>query len=318
MMFQSNATTGAFFLAGIIWGAIATGHAEVAVGGVVGLVVATLTGYLLRLPHDEGEAGLWGFNGLLAGCAMLTFLGSSPLAWVATVLCASMTTWMRTGLNRVGAIHKVNSLTFPFVLSVWLFLAASRVLGGLDEVGLSHPMLPAIHHYDIAAAPPASLLEGARWVLRGVGQIMLTDSWVAGFLFIVGLLFSSPWAALWALIGSAVGTFGALLYGGSEVAIQAGLYGYSPALVAIALGCTFYRPSWRSALWAMVGVMVTLFAQAAMNLLLEPLGLPALTAPFCLVTWLFLLPLLHFDSPNEADHTHWHKIHRPTTNMSNQ
>lgn len=309
MMFQSNATTGVLFLAGIFWGAIEGGHVEVAIGAIVGLVVATLTGHILRLPQREGSAGLWGFNGMLAGCGMMTFLGSTPLAWVATVICAAMTTWLRTGLNRVGATHRVNSLTFPFVLATWLFLAASRVLGGLDEVGLSHPMLPAIHHYDAIAAPPDTLLEGVRWVLRGVGQIMLSDSWMAGLLFVVGLLFASPWAALWALVGSAVGTFGALLYGGSEVAISSGLYGYSPALTAIALGCAFYRPSWRSALWALMGACVTLFAQAAMNLMLEPLGLPSLTLPFCLTTWLFLLPLLHLDTPSaehSADHSEWH------------
>lgn len=296
-------------LAGIFVGSLASGHAEVALGAVVGVVVATLTGYLLALPQDEGDAGLWGFNGVLVGVAMMTFLGSTPLSWVALVLASAMSVWVREGLNRVGARHKVNSLTFPFVLCTWLFLAAARVLAGLDEVSLSHPMLPSIHHYDIAATPPSSLLEGVKWVLRGIGQIMLQDSWVAGFLFVVGLLVSSPWVALWALVGSAVGTYGALLYGASEVAVSSGLYGFSPALTAIALGSVFYRPSWRSALWAVVGAVATLFAQAALNVFLLPLGLPALTAPFCITTWLFLLPLLRLESgkKTEEDHSSWHK-----------
>ncbi len=318
VMFQPNATTGVLFLAGIFWGAIASGHAEVAVGGLTGLVVATLTGYILRLPTDDGQMGLWGFNGTLVGCAMMTFLGSTPLSWMALVLSSAMTTWVREGLNRIGATHKVNSFTFPFVLCTWLFLAASRVLVGLDEVALSHPMLPAIHHYDLSASGPESLWEGVMWVLRGVGQIMLLGDWVTGLLFVVGLAIASPWAALWALIGSGIGTYGALLYGASEVAVESGLYGFSPALTAIALGCVFYRPSWRSALWAVVGTITTIFAQAAMNVLLYPLGLPALTAPFCLTTWLFLLPLLHIEGKEEVDHTHWHKKHTPTTNMSNQ
>ncbi|MDE6160360.1 MAG: urea transporter, partial [Muribaculaceae bacterium] len=34
------------------------------------------------------------------------------------------------------------------------------------------------------------------------------------------------------------------------------------------------------------------FIQAAMNALMAPLGLASLTAPFCIGTWLFMLPLL--------------------------
>lgn len=309
VMFQPNATTGVLFIVGIFWGAIASGHVEVAIGAVVGLVVSTLTGYLLHLPHEDGEIGLWGFNGILVGCAMMTFLGSSVLSWIALIICAAMTTWVRTGLNNIGAAHKVNSFTFPFVLCTWIFLAASRLFAGLDEVALSHPMLPATHFYDFVADPPRSFWEAIEWPLRGVSQIMLIDSWVTGLFFLVGLLISSPWAALWAFIGSAVGTYGALLYGASATAVSSGMYGFSPALTAIALGCTFYTPSWRSAIWALIGIIGTLFVQAATNLFLEPLGLPALTAPFCLTTWLFLLPLFKLDKAQKEneDHTEWHK-----------
>lgn len=308
VMFQGNALTGVLFLVGILWGAIESGTPEVAIGGIVGLVVSTLTGYLLGLPTDEGEAGLWGFNGVLVGCAFMTFLAPTPLGWTALVLCSAMTTWVRQGLDRVGATHKVSSFTFPFVLCTWIFLASARLLAGLDEVGLAHPMLPAIHLTDTAATPPENLWEALVWPLKGVAQIMLIDSWVTGVLFLVGLAVNSRWAAIWAFVGSAIGTYGALLFGGSSVAVSTGLYGFSPALTAIALGCVFYKPSTASALWAAVGALATLFVQGAANLFLEPLGLPALTAPFCLATWLFLLPLLKLDprSTAEQDHSTWH------------
>lgn len=309
VMFQPSATGGVLILAGILWGAIAGGHAEVALGALIGALCSTLTGLLLGLPADEGEAGLWGFNGILVGCAFMTFLGSSPLSWAALIFAAAMTTWIRQGLDRVGSIHKVNSFTFPFVLCTWLFMAAARLLTGLDEVGLSHPMLPAYHLLESTAQPPATLLQALEWPLRGVAQIMLIDSWVTGLFFLVALALSNPWAALWAFMGSAVGTYGALLYGAGEGVVASGLYGFSPALTAIALGCTFYPPSWRSALWALLGATATLFAQAALNLLLEPFGLPALTAPFCITTWLFLLPRLNLEpsETKEPDHSTWHK-----------
>ena len=84
-----------------------------------------------------------------------------------------------------------------------------------------------------------------------------------------------------------------------------GRYGYSPVLTAIALATVFYKPGVRSAVWALVGTVVTVFVQAAMNVAAEPLGVATLTAPFCVVTWLFLLPRLVFGDPAETDHTNW-------------
>jgi urea transporter len=85
-----------------------------------------------------------------------------------------------------------------------------------------------------------------------------------------------------------------------------GLYGYSAVLTAIALGCTFYRPGLRSALWTVLGILVTVVLQGALDVWLAPWGLPALTAPFCLATWLFLWPLYRWDQ-TEADHSHWQR-----------
>ena len=317
VIFQANALTGALILLGICVGAIASGKWEIAVGAPLGLLVSHLTGLFLRLPKDEGVAGLWGFNGVLVGCAIPTFVAPSPLMWIVVVLCSAMTTWVRVGLNLVGAAHKVNSLTFPFVLCTWLFLASSRLLDGMDGVGLSHPMLPAIHHFDSSALLPSTLLEAIEWPLRGVAQIMLSDSAVVGLTILIALAINSPRASLWTLVGSVIGTYGAIWAGGSQVAVESGLYGYSPALTAVALGAVFYPSSVGSAIWATLGAIVTLFVQAATNLLLEPLGLPALTAPFCITTWLFLLPLLSFAPNHKADHSSWHKEKSSTADSNN-
>ena len=103
VMFQNNAWTGFFFLIGIFWGGYQEGFGLVAWGALLGLVVSTVTGYLLGLPSDDGAHGLWGFNGVLVGCAFPTFLGNTVWMWLALVLCAALTTWVRTGFNRIMA-----------------------------------------------------------------------------------------------------------------------------------------------------------------------------------------------------------------------
>ena len=97
----------------------------------------------------------------------------------------------------------------------------------------------------------------------------------------------------------------AILFETSGADVAGGLYGFSPVLTAIALGTVFYKPGRRSAVWALLGIVTTVFVQAGMNVMLAPLGIPTLTAPFCLTTWLFLLPLIRFDQTERPDHSNW-------------
>ena len=302
VMFQGNSWTGLLFLCGIFLGAYEEGLGVVAWGAVVGLIVSTLTGYVLRQPESDGAEGLWGFNGILVGCAFPTFLGNTLLMWLALILCAMLTTWVRTGFNNVMAPWKTNSFTFPFVFTSWLFLFAARMLQGMPPEYMSAPELTA------HLSPVLDLSFGSLVIywLKGIAQVFLINSWVTGIFFLVALFVSSRWAALWAAVGSALALAVVLLYQGPGSDIAAGLYGFSPVLTAIALGCTFYKPNWKSAIWTLLGIIVTVFIQAGMNAMVMPFGIPTFTAPFCLATWLFLLPLYKFDEKT-PNHSSWHK-----------
>lgn len=302
VMFQNNSWTGLFFLIGIFWGSYQEGLGLVAWGALLGLVVSTVTGRLLGLPDDEGRNGLWGFNGILVGCAFPTFLGNTVWMWLALVLCAALTTWVRAGFNRVMAPWKVNSFTFPFVFSTWIFLLAARAMHGLPPVRLSDPTLPAA----FTAAEHFGFIDWIVWWLKGIAQVFLIDSWITGIFFLVGLAVSNLRAALWAAVGSAAALCIALALGASGADVSSGLYGFSAVLTAIALATVFYKPNLRSAVWALLGICVTVFIQAGMNMLLAPVGIATLTAPFCVATWLFLLPLIRFDETEQIDHTDWH------------
>lgn len=301
VMFQQSIGCSLLFAAGIFWGAWVQGRMAVAWGAVAGLAAATLAGRLLRLEPDEGARGLWGFNGVLTGCAFMTFLRPTPLCWLAMLLCAASTVWVRRGLNRVTAPWKVNSLTLPFVLMTWLFLSAARMLHGLPADGLARPEFPAAEFVPV----DGNWLNLTACWLRGISQVFLLDSWLTGLLFLIGLWLGNGWAAFWAAAGSAIALAVALLFGGEGALIASGQFGFSPVLTGIALGSVFHRPAWRSALWAVTGIVVTVFVQAALDAWLMPVGLPALTAPFCITTWLFLLPMLHLDDPSDPDHSEW-------------
>jgi urea transporter len=106
---------------------------------------------------------------------------------------------------------------------------------------------------------------------------------------------SSRAAAAFALGGAILAVATAHLLGAESQLVTGGLLGFSPVLTAIALGTVFYQPSLRVAVYTALGTVFTVIAQAALNVALTPLGIPALTAPFVLVSWLFLLPRQCFE-----------------------
>lgn len=297
VMFQDNMWTGLFFLIGIFWGAYQEGFGIVAWGAVVGVLVSTITGYIMKLPDENGAQGLWGFNGVLVGCAFPTFLGDTVWMWLGLILCSALSTWVRTGLDNIMAQFKVSSLTFPFVLSTWFFLLASRLLSGMPPIHMGTPELPMGVHEPLDLAF-GSLVE--IW-LKGISQIFLINSWVTGVFFLLGLAVSNWRAAMWAAIASAISLFIVIVWQGPGEDIASGLYGFSAVLTGIALGSTFCNNSWRTVIWTIIGIIVTVFIQAAMNAFFAPMGLPTLTGPFCLATWIFLFPNYSFFRPKTAE-----------------
>jgi urea transporter len=120
--------------------------------------------------------------------------------------------------------------------------------------------------------------------------VFLKGSVVAALLFLAGLAVNSLPAAAFALVGAIVAVTTAHVFGAESDLVTAGLLGFSPVLTAVALGSVFYRPGARVAAYAVLGVIFTVIVQAALNAVTTPFGIPTLTAPFVLVTWLFLLP----------------------------
>lgn len=76
-------------------------------------------------------------------------------------------------------------------------------------------------------------------VLKGVGQIMLQENRWTGLLFLVGLFLGSWQCGVAAILATAAGTFIAMKLNYDKSQINAGLYGFSAALVGVALAFIF-------------------------------------------------------------------------------
>lgn len=119
--------------------------------------------------------------------------------------------------------------------------------------------------------------------LKGIGQIMLQENRWTGLLFIIGLFIGSWQYAAAAILAAAAGTAAAKLLKYNQLEIDAGLYGFSPALVGVVLVFLFDDIL---IIWFLViagGILAAMIQHFFITK-----KIPAYTFPFILVAWAFI------------------------------
>jgi urea transporter len=269
---------------------------------LLGLVVATVAAYLLGADRTLIRNGLFGFNGVLTGIALSVFLQWDWHVAVYIILGAIVSTIAMMGLAKLLISWDIAPLTAPFVLTAWLLLFAIYTFSQLHATKLIGPI--AVHPgaaiqtdlQEVGGGGAVGLTAAnlANALFRGVAEVFLQDNLWTGVVFAIAILVNSRLCLGFALLGSAFGGLTALVLGGDGVSIYHGLYGFNAVLTGIALGSVFLVLNWQSTIYALVGAMFSAIVFAAIAVALSPIGMPALTAPFVLTTWVFLLPTSGF------------------------
>lgn len=294
VLFQDNALSGLLFFVAIGWGSSALGVPEVAIGGLLAVLVATLTALWLRVDRAGLAAGMYGYNAYLLGIALPSFLAVSPLLWVFVVLgavvCVVATVAVAEALKPLG----IPALTAPFVLVTLVLLLAANAFSGVDAAAL--PAVGSLEPIPPEAADPLRPLAFLEGLTNSISQVFVKGYVPSAVLILAGLAVGSPRAAAFAVAGALVALVVAHLMGAESQLISAGLVGFNPLLSAVALGAVFRQPGLGTAAFALLAAVFTVLVQGAMVAVITPFGVPALTAPFVLTTWLFLLSKLDLSS----------------------
>jgi urea transporter len=302
VFFQNNPLTGLIMLAAIFWGAYSAGNLNVAFGAVVGLIVSTFMAIWLSVDRTSLEQGLFGFNGILIGVAVATFLANHPLMWAYLIIGAAVSTVVTLAVANVVKTWGVPGSTAPFVFTTWLLLLGAYSFANVSVAAMGPPALPVATS---ASSLPISTYSLLSILSKNISQVYLIENVPTGLLFVIAIGINSVRSAAFAVIGSIVGLSTALVFGANAAAIAAGLFGFSAVLTAMAVGAVFERPSFRGTLYAILATIFTVIAQAALDTAVSPIGIPTLTFPYVLTMWLFLLPRLGM-----APHPH----HLPVVN----
>lgn len=281
VMFQEHRRSGLLFLIAVGWTSPLHGG-----GLVAGTLAGTLAAQAFGAERAALRAGIFGFNGGLVGVGLLCFLPATIWTWLLLLLAATAASLLTAALRRGLRHHDLPPLTAPFVVATLFALLAAAHWARWP----SDPSLAAGTPDGATSAIDATGL--ALWgegLLNGLAQVFFQKGLVAGALIAIGLLVASLRAGALAISGSALGMLAGAALGASKADLAAGLYGYNAALVAVALGSVFAAPGRAWLGYTGLGVLLTPLASAAVTVVLTPWGLPALTLPFVLVTWLLML-----------------------------
>jgi urea transporter len=293
--FMNNPVTG---LAIIV--AMFVGEAWLGFAGVLGVVASTATAAVIGMDRGAIRAGLFGFNGVLVGAGMSLFLQPDwdelVIVWI--IVGAAFSTILHASLAQIFVgVFKVPPFTLAFNFITLIFLIAALNLANGRAGGLIAPADAQVTAGNVsntlrsaADAAAANNIEGVlNAIFRGIGQLFFANSLVAGLIIVAGIAVCSRIAAVFAVIGSAVGMLAGLAFGASGVAIYNGLWGFNSFDAALAVGGVFFVLTWRSGVLAVGCAVFAALLFGAIGSLFTPWGLPALTLPFCFATLAFVL-----------------------------
>ena len=278
----------------ILLGLVCT-SGSLAAMALLGTLCSTLGAHLVcRPPLDDITSGLCGYDGALVGCACWAFLDFQALpgkaAAVAVVLSAASGV-MHVALTNLLKTFNLPTFTFAFNVTTIAFLLSLKT----NNAG-TMPLAPPS---PLPSYPPAYI--DLNWAfmwdasVRGVGQFMFSDTTPGGILVILGIAISSRVGALAAWGGATVAAITAVqllaVSSANRVDVRNGLYGYNSAGTCASLaGGIFFDPSLSGAVFGIIGAALAVLILGMFKALLGTLfGLPVLTFPFIVSTWIMLL-----------------------------
>ncbi|OCA92010.1 urea transporter [Bacillus wudalianchiensis] len=278
VMLIENAVTGLIILL-----AITTFSYSLGIIALLSAFIGTIVGVIGGANKESINQGLFGYNSVLTGLALTLFL-TGPYHWIIALVGAALAALLTATMMHVMKNTGIPVLTFPFITVTWFTILASY---RLEAFRLTSRFVPQdLSNWQLDIAGKINWLEGA---FDGIGQIFFIEGILSGILLFIAVFVAGWKLGLYAVLGNVVALLTSYLLGGEHTLIYRGLYGYNAILAIIAVSATFNTDHRRFGLLSGIfAACLTVPFAASIATWLLPYGLPALTMPFVLSTWLFL------------------------------
>ncbi|CAF2106442.1 unnamed protein product [Rotaria magnacalcarata] len=293
VMFANNPLSGIIITVGLF-----IGNWELALYGLLGTCVSTLTAHVLGFTQNSIRAGLYGYNGCLTamGISYFSFPHSPQMIGPVVIMCI-FSAIFAMGISQI-IVQKLelSPFTFAFQICTWTWL-----LGALkfryffvDGTILSPNLLSTFTdkpNLRNVSFPVYTVQDNFVGFFSSIAQVYFIDNPYTGAIILVGVSICSRMLSFFALFGAVIGQLtAAYLLGLPAKAIHAGLWGFNSVLTCQALGGMFFvLHGYRIWLLTFYGAIMSVLLQAAVSAFLVPAGMPTLTFPFTAICWIFCL-----------------------------
>lgn len=244
-------------------------------------IIGTLTGKYFRADRVAIENGIYSFNSVLCAITPILFLHGNK-RWLFAIFAAVLAAILMKGFTAILDRWNIPVLTAPFIFITWigLLIAYRSDMIYMDpDFVTSSPQM-----WNIPTEGTPSLLIG---MIKGIGEVFVIDSLWTSMLTLLALFIAGWRFGVFAVAGTFVSWLTAYFIGVDAQSLNLGIYNYNAVLTGIAVGLVFNKKEKPTFFIAALAAMLTVPITAGVELLLEPIGLPALTFPFIICTWLF-------------------------------
>lgn len=278
VIFIENAISGFIILM-----AITIASYELGIIALLSSLFGTLIGKIGGASEQSVNSGLYGYNSVLAGIALTLFLTGSS-RWMIALVGAIITAVFAAMIVHLFKNTALPILTFPFIILTWFTLLVSY---RLEAFHLTDTLVPqSLSRWQLNIEGEVNLLDS---IFDGIGQIFFLDHTLSGILLYIAIFWAGWKLGLFSVLGNAVALIVAYGLGAEHSLIIMGLYGYNAILACMAVAVVFSSKDNRYRfISGIVAACLTVPLTASISTWLLPYGLPALTMPFVLSTWIFL------------------------------
>ncbi|AZU62894.1 urea transporter [Neobacillus mesonae] len=266
----------------IILAAITIASYSLGIITLLSSIVGTLIGKLGGAEEESVNQGLYGYNSVLTGMALSLFLSSDD-RWLIAIAGAAVAALFTAAMVHFMRQSGIPVLTFPFIVLTWFLLLTTY---RLVTFKISPELTPqSLSNWTLNIKGETNWLDGA---VNGIGQIFFLDNTLSGVLLFVAVFWAGWRLGVYAIIGNLAALLTSYGLGGEHSLIFMGLYGYNAILTILAVSIVFNGDSKHVLITGIIAACLTVPITASVVTWLLPYGLPALTMPFVLCTWIFL------------------------------
>ncbi|MDD3637288.1 MAG: urea transporter [Bacteroidales bacterium] len=276
--------------------------------GLMAVLIANTTAYLIGLNREHIINGFYGFNPLLVGLGYGISFQPGVSFFIILIFITLLTLFSSILLAGLLSKYGLPYLSLPFLIGFWIIMLSSRSINQLElsEGGiyflnelyqLGGFTLLDIHDWFEQLPWP----EVFKLYFRSLGAIFFQPHLFIGIVISLSLLIWSRLAFVLSFLGFACAYLFYMVVGASLNDLTYSYIGFNFILTSIAIGGFFVIPSVYSFLWVIISIPLLAFLQITASSLLTPLQLGVLSLPFnfVVISFLFVFRLRerYFDKP---------------------